>query len=291
MRRLTLLALIAAAGAGAQSAPIYGLVKGSTAQGEFYHFGYFDLQGGTGSQGSQSFAWTNLSTSGVGDDWTNLAKNPANGQLYLQTNFSELRTISNTGVLGAVLGVTDAYFGMTFALNGSLYGLNPYVDPSLNLEIINPSAGTVISSGPAGFNGYSQMGGGLTAMGNDLYFTGFDDDFANGLLQRVGQASGVTMAGPGYDVQEFWTVAFSWNNALYLINEDRLYAINTTSGFLTPLGTITNLPALQPGDVYGFSGAVGNLVAAPIPEPSTYGLVLGACALALAAARRRRRPA
>ena len=291
MKRTAFLVLLAAAGANAQTAPIYGLVNGSNAQGEFYHFGYFDLEGGTGSPGSQSFAWTNLSTSGAGDDWTNVAKNPANGQLYLQTNFSEFRTISNTGVLGPVLGTSDAYFGMTFAADGNLYALNPYVASSANLVTINPATGIAISNGPAGFDGYSQMGGGLTAVGNDLYFTGVNlDNFLDGELQRVGTGTVATLSGPGFNWSDYLTVGFSWNNVLYLINEDRLYSVNTTNGNLTTLGTVTNLPALEPANRRGFSGAVGNVIA-PVPEPSTYGLVLGAGALALAAARRRRKSA
>lgn len=302
MRRLPYLALIAAA-CTLQAAPsdtIYAIARISDTNNEFppgsgmyatlYQIGSFDLANPTGTAGSYSYSWTSLNA-GSQAATTSIARNPLTGQLYVQQGFNSYRSVSASGVVGATsLGTMQTMFGMAFDASGNLYGADGYSFPG-RLHTLNPGTGATNSyTTITNFQPYSQFGGGLTVTaGNKLYFANLNYITNQGFLMTIDAATGVgtnvgILTGTGFNAQTDWMSLFSSGNSLYLLNANRLYQVSTADATLTRLGTVTNLPY---SSRIGFSGAVGNPGA--IPEPSTYGLALGALALAGAAIRRRRR--
>ena len=246
--------------------PIYAIARLSFVDEPYYsyQFGVFDLGSPIGSPGSYTYAWTSLGSSSV-TPLANLALNPVTSQMYLQYNFTEYRTISTGGVIGASsLGSMDTLFGMAFDSSGNLYG----TDGSAWLTL-NPSTGATTSS--TAISGvYSQFGGAMAyASDGDFYFaeSGPPDSLFNitagGVDTEVGDFSGTNYNDAG------WSAMFSSGVNSYLLNENRLYQVNLSNASLSLLGTITGLPAEFS---LGFSGAVG-IASAPtpaVPEPGTW---------------------
>lgn len=287
--RASLLVALACVGpclrSSATGAPIYALADHSGEPG-YFQFGTFDLLNPSGTQGSYTYAWTNLGDRLFGAAG-NLAVQPGTGQMFLTYEFTELRTISAAGTMGPVLGTTtNSFYGMAFQADGSLRAVDV-----LTSELItaNPTSGATTAASGLGFLAYSSYAGNLSAIGNSLYFANygfsFDEVSTTTGLYRLGPTGLVgEFVGTGFDVDQ-GLVLFAWDEGLYLLNGNRVYDVDTTNAQLTLLGTVAGLDA----NFNGFSGAVGNISGSPIPEPSTYGLLLGAAALAAAAIRRRRR--
>jgi hypothetical protein len=267
------------------SKPIYALAYNPTPGSRAMQLGTFDLNAPTGTAGSYSYAWTSLGGP-LAETAKNLALQPGTNQLYLTYGDSEttLRTISATGVVGDPIGtLPGGTYGMVFQADGSLRAVDIF---GSDLLTIDPATGTIsATTETAGF--YSSYSGNLTSVGNTLYWAniGFGEPPESG-LHRVGPDQFVgafSTNDPQFDEYEFMNL-FAWDADLYLLNADILYQVSTTDGALTRLGTVTGLPS----GYNSFTGAVGNAVTA-VPEPSTYGLLLGVGALALAASRRRSR--
>lgn len=295
MRHLPALALLAAAGLlqGAPTDVIYATAKANVADpsspGSYlsgFQFGSFDLANPTGTPGSYSYAWSSLG-SPTTDELTNIVRNPLSGQLYLQYGFYQYRTVSPSGTFGgSALGTGPAYFGMAFDASGNLHAIDGYDGA---VRALDPATGVGTTFEIFTAQLYSQFGGGLAALGGTLYFANlaFDTDLYGELVQ-VNPATGGTLSLGMFTGQDYnpadWMALFASGSNLYLLNADRLYQVDPSNAALNRLGTVTNLPATE---FYGFSGAVGSFGA--IPEPSTYGLAMGALALAGTAIRRRRK--
>lgn len=276
--------------AAPSSKPIYGFALISN-DNEDVFFGTFDLGNPTGgSLGSYTYAWTNL-----GDPFyagNGLTMQPGTNTLFYVDSYSDLKTISAAGVTGDRGVITYAgankIDGMAFLADGTLKAVNMTDE---ELVTLNPADGTLVSTASLGLaNAYLSFStGNLTAVGNDLYLANYALAEGSGTttgLYRLGGATTLVGEFVGTDFDPAGEMSlFAYDASLYLLNSNRVYAVSTADGSLTLLGTVTGLDP----DFYSFTAAAGNISGAPIPEPSTYGLLLGAGALALAAVRRRRK--
>lgn len=285
------LILLAASGVSLVATPpqtIYGVVNITDENFAYYYqFGSFDLSNPTGVPGSYTYNWSNLGTSST-NAINNVSRSPLSTQLFAQTGFEMLTPVSTNGTLSTGGPNIPSYFGTTFDSSGNLYGIGGFEN---TLDILDINDGSVISSQPLPFLAYSQFGGGLAATaGNQLYFANLNTDNGLGELFAIHPGTLVTtsfiglFSGTDYDAND-WMSLFAYDANLYLLNANRLYAVNEINASLTLLGTISGLPV---GFERGFAGAVGNVVNSPIPEPSTYGMILAGLALAAATLRRRR---
>jgi len=292
------LILLSAASAPVVAAPeqtIYGAVQLYTDElGFHYQIGTFDLANPTGTLGTYSYAWNNLGASTT-DGLANISRSPLSAQLFIQGGFDSLTEVASNGGLSPSLTGIPTYFGMAFGSTGTLYGIG---GSNNTFDIIDTVSGDILSSIPLAPFMYSQFGGGLTAtVGNQLYFANYNFDIPDnpagaGELYALNPDSPTLVSyvgaftGTNFSVDD-WMALFAYDTNLYLLNSNRLYSVNATDAALTLLGTIDGLPE---GFEFnrGFSGAVGNVINSPIPEPSTYGIVLAGLALAAAVQRRRR---
>jgi hypothetical protein len=290
------LMLLSASSASVVAAPeqtIYGAVQLYTeASGFHYQIGTFDLANPTGTLGTYSYVWNNLGASTT-DALANISRSPLSAQLFIQGGFDSLTAIASNGGLSISLNGIPTYYGMAFGSTGTLYGIG---GSDNNFDVIDTVSGDILSSLPLAPFMYSQFGGGLTAtVGNNIYFANFnfevpDNPAGAGELYALNPDSPTLVSyvgaftGTNFSVDD-WMTLFAYDANLYLLNSNRLYSVNQTDASLILLGAINSLPV---GFERGFSGAVGNVMNSPVPEPSTYGIILAGLALAAAAQRRLR---
>ncbi len=283
---IPLIAASATSLVGAPSQTVYA-IAGLTDNS--YQLGSFDLANPQGTLGSYVYSWNSIG-SPTPAAMANISRQPTTGELYLQLGFDDFQSVGTDGTtIGSTIELVDTYFGMTFGASGLIYGLGGQNNV---LDTVHPTIpGMPIASLSLTPFFYSQFGGGLTAtVGDQLYFANLNYDNPNGpgeLYAINPQSNSVSLMGNliGEDyLADDWMALFAYNASLYLLNNNRVYLVNTADASLTKLGWIENLPAEFN---IGFAGAVGNVVA-PVPEPSTYGLLLAGLSLALAAVRRKR---
>lgn len=258
-------------------------------------FGTFDLGNPTGgSLGSYTYAWTNLESPFYAGN--GLTMQPGTNTLFYVHSYTDLQTISTSGTVTGNRGpitYEGANFidGMAFLADGTLKAVNMTAE---ELVTLNPTDGTLVGA-PASLglpNAYLSFStGNLAAVGNDLYLANYALAAGSGTttgLYRLGATTTLVGEFIGTDFDPAGEMSlFAYDASLYLLNSNRVYGVSTANGNLTLLGTVTGLDP----DFYSFTAAAGNIAGTPIPEPSTYGLLLGAGALAIAAVRRRRRSA
>jgi hypothetical protein len=193
------------------------------------------------------------------------------GTLYGATISGQLYTVNpatgaQTAVGSATAGV--AYTGLAPNGAGSLFTYDVVAE---QLGSIDRTTGAYSAIGASGFN-QSNMTGTLAVSGGTLYGSAFDGNvpFRRTLVTfntSTGAASFVGSDNPIYQDLILFTV----NGALQGLNGTTLYSVNSSSGALTQLGTITgaNLPVM-------FSAAV----LTPVPEPAaSLGVVMAAAGL------------
>lgn len=255
-----------------------------------YQLGYFDLANPTGAAGSYAYAWTSVG-SPVGSS-KNLFKDPVTGQMYIETS-SSLRALDADGTVGpslATVSGSSSVFGRVVNRSGELISVG-MINGGNALTLTDTTSWTETATASTPSMLYSQFGGGLamTSSGN-LFFANYDfSNPSSGKLVSVGLDGSLTNVGvfSGTDFNHLnWMNLFADGDSLYLLNGNRLYTVSTTDAALTQLGVISNLPAGFDAS-RGFTGTVGTL--SSIPEPSTYGLMLGALVAATSLVRRVRR--
>ena len=254
-----------------------------------YGFGTFDLASPTGTSGSYSYAWTTL-LSPTSATLANPAMSPDSGEMSLQYEFSEYRTITATGVLSGSLGPAPALWGMAYDGADDLYAFNSQSSGTPWLKL-DPTNGQQLTEGTVtgAFTDndiYSSFGGNLTARpAGGFYFANenngaelvqFIPSGTNATTVLSGSFAGAGFVGGGLSL-------FVSGTSLYLLSSSSLFSVDESTAALTQLGTVTGLPA----GFTDFTGAASPFVA--VPEPSLLTLLAGGVLAGSVSLSRRRR--
>jgi len=276
----------------ASASLVYAVARISNSSPPFnqYQFGSFDINNPNTSGGVGNYTYQFTSLGSVSStNLNNLAYNPTNSTIYVDSNASDFRSIDTAGNLSASsLGTTPSKFGAAFdsagnfrgAHNTSWYTLNPATGASTGTATLTPAV-------------YSSSGGNLAFNPGDgsYYFSHAGGPAAIKLL-AIDSAGNTTdrgaFSGTGYDWSKYQPL-FMHLGQLYMLNENRLYTVNSSNANLTLMGTITNLPT---NFANGFTGAVSMTPAAAgggtVPEPSTLAVVMPLLAWVASRVRRSR---
>jgi autotransporter-associated beta strand protein len=192
---------------------------------------------------------------------------------------------------GGTLGGSGTVGGTTIETGGTLAPGNSPGTLSVNGDLTWAPGGNynwqIVNAGGTEGSGWDlvDISGDL-----DLTFLSAETPFAINLWTLSSTGPDVNGAAINFNNQQSytWTIArvagaiVGFSASLFDLN---LTANNGTSGWANDLGG-GSIAIVQDGQDLNL---VFTAAASPIPEPSTYGLLLGAGALALAAARRRRK--
>lgn len=206
---------------------------------------------------------TNIGTDNVAI--TGLAFQPGTNILYGVTgNISDVNPRSlvtvnpgngNVTLIGS-LG-SRPVVDISFRSDGTLYGWRKNAEAPDDLVTINLGTGAVTSLGSS--SGVSNTGGGGLAFTLGTLFLSASSSV--GVLRTVDPATGVATNGPSMDGNESAIPAMSADpvGVLFAIEGgDTLVTINTSTGHITAVGTLTNV---SEGDALAFLGSgIGGIV-------------------------------
>ena len=226
-------------------------------------FGTLDLTNGVFTQNG------NLGQTGAG-------LGVANGSLFA-TSYNSVGTLFGvnqaTGTYNAI-GNSNVYYAGGFG--STLSGL--YAVSSDTLYSVNPSTGAATSIGPTGVGLGAWRD--ISTNSSTLYFGNSSDLYTlntgTGAATLVGPFDSFVPIGP----------LFTEGGILYgLDRSNGAYTINTSTGVATPFGA-------APGDESPVWGIVPTSFVTPVPEPSTWAmLLLGFAGVGFMAYRRKSKPA
>jgi len=259
----------------ARAVDVYAIAQMTGSQ---YQVGTFDLSNPdtSGGSGNFTYAWSSLgsvSSATLG----NIVYDSTTSQMYITSGSYEFRTIDTAGNQGPILGyLLNSMYGMTFDTSGTLAGVT-----YSKVEVISPADASTISSVDLSSNATTQFTGFLTYAPSAGYLiANFGSPSTLQGLTLGGNLTSIgTFSGTGFVETQSMTL-FASGSAVYMLNGDRLYSVNTSDASLTRLGSIVNLPV---GFVNGFTGAVA------VPEPSSVLLGLVSVATARLVSRKRRK--
>lgn len=221
-----------------------------------------------------------------------------------------------TGVFTPVNTTEPTLAGLATLNNNTQYGVDFDSTPTSNLYSINTTTGnlTTIGSSPVEYYDFGGTLSGLYAF-NDVPFlndfTLYSVNATTGAATPIGSTGSTGVPSTGESALS------SNSNTLYLANNTTLYTVNTTTGVASAIGTFTNdaqFDALivEGGVLYGYDGVnnsidtintstaavtlgptltgvaasdvdIFGMAAIPpissVPEPRSYGVLLGAALL------------
>lgn len=202
----------------------------------------------------------------MGISMTDLAFDP-NGQLYGTSPFDLYRIDTATAVptlVGSLAGsLGNTITSLVFAPDGTLYGANN------TLHTIDTATGATTELGNAGalYNA-----GDLAFVGNQLYASSYD--FTNTYLFRADVATGAGTAVGLTGTGEMSGLATGDSGTLYGAAGTDVFTLDTRTGVATRLSSFAGQGLGGANGAAFFTGS-----APPIPEPSTYLLVLAGLGL------------
>lgn len=249
--------------------------------GNSNQFGSFDLS---------TRVYTQI-TANLGAEYGGLAYNPSNGTLYSSSRFisgNPLVTISTIGIVTNIgdTGIPSA--GLAFRPSDSV--LFDYDFNFDRLGTVNTSNGVYTNLGNLGIF-TTGVGGRISFLNNTLYLAALSSPSGlYSLNQSTGAANFIGFGSSAIPYVEMDAI-FSAGNTLYGITSQgggsphTLYSINTASGALTSLGTLSG--SSQPNFI---RGAAASISSASAPEPGTLAFLALGGTLVLVRRRRVRSP-
>jgi len=198
-----------------------------------------------------------------------LAASSLSAQELVPTPYYEVSTTVNgttnrpwLGVItGSAASYSVEYIDVGYASTAALSTWSLFTTSSFRLDVLTPNEDLIGRSSSVQLLG----------------------DFATDAAGRVSQTLRFNFATPivlnGSTTYHFWVDVFNNSGSL-------IWTKGIANTVVNPDGWSQSYYQLSNGETYDL--AVGAFLAPPVPEPSTYGLILGLGALALAARRRRK---